>query len=164
MSNAITEFRDKYAFLSNFYPCVIHYAGYTFQNSEAAFQAAKCPARMAEFCHLDPSAAKKFGRKVDIRPDWEEVKEKVMLEICWAKFTQNPELRDRLLATGDRELIEGNTWGDRIWGVCGGVGENKLGKILMLVRYALAHNLVIEFPKEITVQKPPVLNDEICLW
>lgn len=35
---------------------------------------------------------------------------------------------------GDAELIEGNTWGDRIWGVCDGVGENRLGKILMRVR------------------------------
>lgn len=55
-------------------------------------------------------------------------------EICKAKFSQNPDLADKLVATKDAELIEGNTWGDRIWGVCDGIGENRLGKILMRVR------------------------------
>ena len=123
MGVSISEFRGEYYFLSNFYSAPVTYNGMRFENNEAAFQAAKCPERMAEFCC-----------RVKLRGDWEAVKDTVMYEICKAKFSQNPDLADKLAATKDAELIEGNTWGDRIWGVCDGVGENRLGKILMRVR------------------------------
>ena len=54
-----------------------------------------------------------------------------MRQILAKKFTPTNELGQRLIATGDAELIEGNTWGDTIWGVCDGKGDNMLGKILM---------------------------------
>ena len=54
------------------------------------------------------------------------------------KFAHHPELKEKLLATGDAYLEEGNTWGDRIWGVYQGQGENRLGKILMKIRKELA--------------------------
>lgn len=57
-----------------------------------------------------------------------------MYDICIAKFMQNKNLAQLLIETGDATLIEGNTWGDRVWGVCDGVGENRLGKILMQIR------------------------------
>ena len=57
-----------------------------------------------------------------------------MYSVCKAKFTQNTDLLKKLLDTGDAELVEGNTWGDRVWGVCKGEGENRLGKILMRIR------------------------------
>lgn len=60
-----------------------------------------------------------------------------MYEICKAKFTQNEDLKEKLLATGNNILEEGNTWGDRVWGTVNGVGENRLGKILMRVREEL---------------------------
>ena len=60
-----------------------------------------------------------------------------MYDICYAKFTQNEELKSRLLATGTHLLEEGNTWGDKIWGTVDGEGENHLGKILMRVRKEL---------------------------
>ncbi len=139
MSNTIDEFRGKYFFLSNFYAAPVTYQGLRFENNEAAFQAAKCPERISEFCGLTPNAAKRLGRRVPLRSDWEIVKYDVMYEVCMAKFTQNPDLLSKLLATGDAELIEGNTWGDRVWGVdfYRGVGENHLGKILMKVRSEL---------------------------
>jgi hypothetical protein len=59
-----------------------------------------------------------------------------MTEIIRLKF-QNPGLKAKLLATGNQELIEGNTWGDCYWGVCEGNGQNHLGKILMQVREEL---------------------------
>lgn len=132
--NTITEFSGEYYFLSNFFPAPVTYVGYTFQNSEAAFHSAKCPARMAEFCPLSPSEAKHLGRHIQLRTDWETVKDSIMYEVCKAKFTQNPELAKLLIDTGDSELIEGNTWGDKVWGVCNGEGENRLGKILMKIR------------------------------
>ena len=134
MSDAITSFNGDNFFLSNFYVTPVFYQGIRFESSEAAFQAAKCPERMQEFCGLNPSEAKRLGRSVTLRPDWEEVKLDVMYQVCMAKFTQNPRLAEKLIATGDAELVDGNTWGDRIWGVCDGVGENNLGKILMQVR------------------------------
>lgn len=137
MSNAITEFRGDNFFLSNFYAAPVVYQGIRFENNEAAFQSAKCPRRMQEFCRLNPSEAKKLGRRVSLRIDWEEVKLGVMYQVCKAKFTQNQDLAQKLIATGDAELVEGNTWGDRIWGVCDGIGENNLGKILMSIREEL---------------------------
>lgn len=81
-----------------------------------------------------------MGRRVKLRPDWEQVKTAVMEEVVRAKFTQNPDLAALLLSTGDAELIEGNTWGDTCWGVDlrTGRGENRLGRILMKVRAELA--------------------------
>ena len=74
-----------------------------------------------------------MGRHVDLRPNWNEIKDMVMLSFIRAKF-EWPDLRKKLIDTGDAYLEEGNDWGDRIWGVCDGVGENRLGKILMQVR------------------------------
>ena len=84
-----------------------------------------------------PGLAKKMGRSVSLRPDWEDIKDDVMLEGLYRKFT-NDELAEWLLDTGDEELVEGNWWGDRYWDVCKGIGQNKLGKLLMKVREELA--------------------------
>ena len=130
----INEFKGKYYFLSNFYNAEITYNGYTFRNNEAAFQAQKCPSRIKEFCDLNPSEAKRLGRHVCLRYDWEYVKEDIMYEVCKTKFIQHPDLAQLLIDTGDAALIEGNTWGDTTWGVCDGIGENKLGNILMKIR------------------------------
>ena len=135
--NIINAFRKEYFFLSNFYKCNVTYNGITYNSSEAAFQAQKCPARAREFSKLDASDAKAMGRYVTLRRDWESVKDNAMYEIVKAKFTQNETLKERLLATGDSELVEGNDWNDKYWGVCKGYGKNMLGKILMRVRTEL---------------------------
>lgn len=92
-----------------------------------------------EFTQLRPSAAKKLGRRVQLRPDWEDVKVGIMEEIVRAKFTQNEVLKWRLIATGEAYLEEGNTWHDTCWGVDSktGEGQNHLGRILMKVREEL---------------------------
>ncbi len=130
-------FRDEFFFLSNFYLADFIYKGIKFTSSESAFQAMKCPERILEFAQLEPLKAKKLGREVLLRDDWNLVKEEIMFEVCYEKFTQNPPLKAKLIATGDMELVEGNTWGDCEWGVCDGKGENKLGKILMNIRLLL---------------------------
>ena len=136
---AIKEFRGKYYFLSNFFEVPVHYDGITYLNNEAAFQAMKVKDVNVrkQFGQLDPSKAKQKGRRVQLRHDWEKVKEQYMYEICKAKFEQNLDLKERLLATGDQHLEEGNTWNDTEWGVCNGKGKNKLGKILMNIREEL---------------------------
>ena len=137
----ITSFRGAYDFLSNFYAAPVEYEGLVYQNAEAAFQAQKCLDRPERegFCELPANRAKRLGRQVKLRGDWEEIKTELMLEIVRAKFTQNEELSARLLATGDRSLVEGNTWHDVFWGVDQrtGQGENHLGRILMQVRNEL---------------------------
>lgn len=135
----INEFRGKYYFLSNFFSAPVTYDGITYQNNEAAFQSAKVLDKSVreKFSMLDPSSAKRKGRHVQLRHDWEKVKFDIMYEICKAKFSQNTELKDKLLATRDEYLEEGNTWGDRIWGTVNGKGQNNLGKILMRVREEL---------------------------
>lgn len=143
----IKEFSGKYFFLSNFYNAYLMYEGDTYCSTEAAFQAAKTldKKKRAEIARLSPSDAKKAGRKVELRADWEDVKDDVMYEVCRAKFTMNDSLhlRERLLATGDEELVEGNTWHDNYWGDCQCErckdikGRNQLGKILMRIREEL---------------------------
>lgn len=132
----INEFRGRYFFLSNFYNSPVTWNGITYQNNESAFQSAKVldESERNQFSKLNPSEAKKKGRHVKLRQDWEEVKFDIMYDICLAKFTQNEDLKNKLLETGDEYLKEGNTWGDKIWGTVNGVGENNLGKILMKVR------------------------------
>ena len=139
---AITEFRGTYAFLSNFYQAPVHYRGYLYANNEAAFQAQKTtnPKIRLQFCfpHMKNAAdAKKLGRRIELRHDWESIKLSCMYEICLAKFMQHPELAEALLRTDDCELIEGNTWGDRYWGTVDAHGENQLGQILMDIRKKL---------------------------
>ena len=135
----INEFRGKYYFLSNFYEVPVTYENITYQNNEAAFQSAKVVDydKRLSFAHLNPSQAKSKGRHVQLRHGWDIIKEEIMYEICKAKFTQNEDLRLKLITTGDEYLEEGNTWGDKIWGTVNGKGQNKLGKILMRVREEL---------------------------
>lgn len=140
----IGEFKGKYYFLSNFYEAPVIWNGITYQNNEAAFQSAKILSSRECFADLDPSSAKKLGRKVQLRNDWEDVKDEVMYEICKAKFSQNSGLKRRLLETDNEYLEEGTTgWHDNIWGNCSCEkcknipGENRLGKILMRVREEL---------------------------
>lgn len=135
----INQFRGKYYFLSNFYNAPVTYEGITYQNNESAFQSAKVISHdiRLKFANLDPSSAKRKGRHIQLRYDWEKVKFNIMYEIVKTKFTQNKDLQNKLLATEGEELQEGNTWGDRIWGTVNGKGQNYLGKILMRVREEL---------------------------
>lgn len=136
MEKAIRQFRGDFFFLSNFYNCPVAYKQLTYTNNEAAFQAQKCVSdtERIQFTKLSSSEAKRLGRRVSLRKDWEDVKVSIMEEVVRAKFTQNAELADKLLATGDAHLEEGNTWGDRVWGTVNGIGANQLGIILMKIR------------------------------
>ena len=135
-------FRGAYAFMSNMYaceiPCVIRGQHYTFHNAEALYQAMECPERASEFEPLDGPAAKRLGKRVPIRPDWEKIKLQVMARVVHAKFGKNPALAEKLMATGDIDIVETNSWRDTYWGTYKGAGSNHLGKILMAERAALA--------------------------
>lgn len=132
----INDFSGKFDFLSNFCECPVTIGGTTYKNSEAAFQSMKTlnANERRSFAQLSPSDAKKMGRKVTLRPDWEDVKNNIMYEVCKAKFSQNPDIAELLLDTAHEELIEENAHGDTYWGMTDGIGENYLGRILMRIR------------------------------
>ena len=138
----ILEFKGNWAFLSNDYPVEIEWEGLTFPSAEAAFQASKY--REAKdrqvFQRLKPQNIKQKGSQITPWPGWEEQTDSIMREILRMKFTQHPELKERLLATGERRLIAGNKskkigpWGKNLtlW-----EGENRLGTMLMDLRDTL---------------------------
>jgi ribA/ribD-fused uncharacterized protein len=147
----IDSFQGEYRFLSNFWPAVVEYEGITYPSIEHAYQAAKTLDRNERrriAAIVEPGDAKRAGRALpNQRKDWEQVKLRVMEDCVRYKFTHHADLRDKLLATGDAELIEGNTWNDRFWGVCDGQGENHLGKILMKIRAELRSESHAEAPR-----------------
>jgi ribA/ribD-fused uncharacterized protein len=134
----IDSFKGEYEFLSNFYPATVSYEGEVYPSVEHAFQAAKTlnPQMRLKIRLSNASGAKKLGRQLDLRADWETVKVDVMRELLKAKFS-DPELRAKLKATGEEPLVEGNWWGDTFWGVCRGQGDNHLGVLLMEIRDSL---------------------------
>ena len=132
----IDKFDGEYAFLSNFYYSPFMFQGRQYPTVEHFFQAHKAKTYedfISVLVEPTPKGAKQVGRNIKMREDWETVKDTIMLEGLRAKFSIKG-LREKLLATGDEELIEGNHWHDTYWGVCNGVGKNKLGKMLMQVR------------------------------
>ena len=136
----IDSFSGKYRFLSSFYLCRVRYIGISYQSAEHAYQTSKTnrPAERKKIRRAaTPKTAKKLGRQATLREGWDTTRVGVMQAIVKAKFAQNPELRRKLLATEDEQLVEGNWWGDTFWGICRGEGENHLGRILMEVREEL---------------------------
>jgi ribA/ribD-fused uncharacterized protein len=137
--NEISFFRGSYRFLSNFYPVRVRWEGKYYPSIEHAYQAAKAPdeaLRGPVRRSKTAGEAKALGRKLPLRRDWESVKFDVMLELLRQKFG-HADLAELLLETEDAYLVEGNTWGDREWGVVEGKGKNHLGRLLMQVREEL---------------------------
>jgi ribA/ribD-fused uncharacterized protein len=133
----ITSFSGENFFLSNFYPVEITYEGITYPSVEHAYQAAKTEDDNEKIyiSHLKTAAqAKKYGKRLKLRPNWNNLKWQIMVDLVTKKFSV-PELKEKLLATGHVDLVEGNNFGDVVWGVCNGVGKNQLGEILMNLRW-----------------------------
>lgn len=121
-----------YDFLSNFYRSTIKFEGKLYSTVEHAYQASKSTDEsVREFIRAakTPAEAKKLGQAIQVRSDWHDVRTDIMRKLIREKF-ENPFLRPLLLSTEDAELILNNNWNDKFWGVCRGVGENWLGKIL----------------------------------
>lgn len=142
MDNTIRFISNRdYSWMSNFHHAPFTFNGLLWPTVEHAFQAAKN-------CYLDPSCteireaktpgeAKRLGRNVALRPDWEEVKLAFMANIVLAKFCAHPDLALKLSDTGDVPIEEDAKW-DSYWGTGkrgpGGVGDNNMGKILVSTR------------------------------
>ena len=128
---------------SNFYQCDILFQGNTYKNSESIYQSFKTldMDERKKFVNYDGATAKKMGRKLKVRDDWEEVKYDAMVTALYAKFSQNDTLKILLLSTDNAILLEDTTrWHDNTWGNCNCAkckdipGQNLLGKALMEVR------------------------------
>jgi ribA/ribD-fused uncharacterized protein len=135
----INKFRGKYSFLSNFFPVQIEdNLGLIYPSVEHAYQAMKSEDIKIRQCFQTGTSgdAKRNGRRISLRNDWEDEKVAIMLYLLRQKFSQEI-FRKKLLETKDEELVEGNTWGDIFWGVCNGTGKNMLGQLLMQIREEL---------------------------
>jgi len=141
----INNFRHENHFLSNFYPVQIQYEGLNYYSVEHAYQAAKTldpelRIGMSQLCSA--ATAKKIGRLLPVRDDWDAVKVDVMRACLALKFTMVNICGARLMATLPHLLIEGNHWHDIFWGQCTcpkhqNNGDNWLGRLLMERRNAL---------------------------
>jgi hypothetical protein len=137
--NTILEFKGEYKFLSNFYYSPFIFNNIRFPTNEHFFQVNKT-INKDEFQYIldseTPAIAKRRGKEINIDPNWDNIKNRVMYIGVYNKFTQNNKLKYMLINTENAELIEGNYWNDRYWGIClkTNEGENHLGKILMSVR------------------------------
>ena len=135
----IKGFFGDYRYLSNFEVCDVYFDGHLYGSTEAAYMAGKTldPEIRAQFqksTGIEPKDARKLGRSISLRPDWDDVRYDHMAAVVFDKFQRNKELRSKLLSTGDKYIEETNHWKDVYWGVCDGIGESNLGKILMATR------------------------------
>ena len=131
----IYNFRGDYGWLSNLATVDIVFEGGFYPSVENAYQAAKTLDKNMRkmFEDVSPVSAKKMGRRVVLRDDWMKQRLPIMNHLVLQKFMHG-RFEEKLLATDDQEIVEGNNWGDTFWGECNGIGENNLGKILMNVR------------------------------
>lgn len=139
MTTTIPAFRGDLAFCSNFWFCDIVIDGNRYGSSEHAYQALKMKEPRHELLvriATTPALAKRLARKYPMKDNWEQIKLAEMERILRVKF-QIPELKQKLLDTGDLILEETNTWKDTYWGIYNGRGTNYLGKILMKIRTEL---------------------------
>lgn len=142
--NIINKFWGKYRFLSNFYKTKITIDGKEYPSTEHYFQAMKfSDEEVQEKIRTTPkpSDAKKLAHKFKAREDWWNISKDIMEKALMTKFSL-PNMKEKLLETGNKILQEGNTWGDTFWGIDikTGEGENNLGKLLMKVREKLRTN------------------------
>ena len=147
---AILSFQGDHRFLSNFWPCCIVWEGLVYPSLEHAYAASRTDdlsvKEMIRICPT-PGEAKEYLGDHDMKPpnSWTISKKIFVMEaLLFLKFGgQEPLLTKALMLTGDAELIEGNNWKDRFWGVCNGEGENHLGKLLMKIREQLCKEKVL---------------------
>lgn len=133
----IKEFKDDYKWLSNFVDVEIIFEGESYRSVEHAYMAAKSKdPGWRLFCRTNTAAAcKKTSREIELHPSWEDTKKLYMYGFLIQKFSK-PSFREKLLATKDQNIIEGNYWGDKYWGIClkDFEGENWLGRLIMHIR------------------------------
>lgn len=139
LKTMIEQFKDEYRWLSNFYPCDLRFRGKLYTSVEYAYMSAKSEdeewKKMCAEAKEKPGIIKKKSQHLELVPNWEVMKIEVMQACLELKFLQEP-FKTWLVETGDVYLQEGNTWGDKFWGVDleTGEGANVLGILIMTIR------------------------------
>lgn len=141
--NAIKGFNGDYRFLSNFYKIPIEYQELVYPSTENAYQASKLkdPSLREQFTTITAPESKELIKSPSMKKlcgVYHPSRLHIMYEVNVIKY-RDPKLRNLLLLTGSRYIEETNTWNDTYWGVCGGVGCNHLGHIIMLIRSHLVN-------------------------
>lgn len=140
----IKEFQNEHRWLSNFYPCEIEYEGIVYPTVEHFYVSMKTldPNIRKYISTIEsPGKAKRYGNKIDVRENWDDLKIQVMEYVINKKFNK-PHFKELLLNTGDDIIVEGNRWHDNFYGSCqcdkcGNNGKNILGKLIMKTRKSL---------------------------
>lgn len=137
-------YEQDFYVLSNFSSFNVTVFGREFPTSEHAYHWKKFSetntvtamrVRVARSAHEAFKIAEK--NRGERREDWDAVKVDIMREILRAKVAQHEYVRRKLLATGNRELVE-NSWRDDFWGWGRNKdGQNMLGKLWMEIRAEL---------------------------
>ena len=136
----IKEFQKEYRWLSNFWPCTIILDNRQYKSVEHAYMSAKSDDPLwKDTCEVvtSPGQIKRMSKGLVLKKDWNSIKIDVMRECLKQKFSDsNPELKTKLINTADLHIQEGNTWGDKFWGIDlrSGKGLNHLGSLLMQIR------------------------------
>ena len=150
----IAGFFNEYRWLSNHYLVPIQTGpvglSLIFPSNEHAFMYRKLGVEDKNYVEykkiieMTSAQVKAWGKTIKLRPDWDKVKKKIMFDINYSKFAQHPDLKEKLLATGKKNLEERNYFKDSYWGTAESwndmnykfefAGQNWLGKILMMVR------------------------------
>ncbi len=139
------EFKDDYEFLSNFYKRKLVYKCVEYHTVEHAYQSEKSTDPTWKLrCrqNIHPGIIKKESKKIDLIPNWNSLRINIMYECLTAKF-EDPELRQKLIDTGDILLVEGNWHYDNFWGYClhRENGKNMLGTLLMRIRDEISFSI-----------------------
>ncbi len=140
--NEINSFRGEYGWMSNFHKCECWWDDKLYPSSEHLYQAFKATNdKDRELVRKHPfDGLKTFARQIKMRDDWDEVKYDMMANALMSKFDNNPDLKAKLVATGDVRIVEGNDWCDNYWGECrcpkceSKITYNNLGVLLMDLR------------------------------
>lgn len=147
-------FCSEWTGLSNMAYAPFQFKGAFYSSAEQCFQAEKAKYHNKMSCvrrivrSEDPYKCKKIGSEVEISNDWMGVREEIMKDIVYHKFSQNEDMKGELIATGNASLYEAVT-GSTIWSTHSSIhskatyeetatGPNVLGKILEKVRESLS--------------------------
>lgn len=124
--------------LSNFYPASIQVEDRIWPTVEHFYQAYKTIKQKQQEqirATEDPWEVKRMGNSCELRPDWEKVKDSVMLVALRAKYGQHEQLR-RFLVSTEPYLLAEDSPTDDYWGIANN-GQNMLGELLIKVRREL---------------------------
>lgn len=176
----IDSFRGDYAFLSNMHECNFRWQGRDYPALENAYQAMKCidETDKYQFTQISPSKAKRLGRKIAMRPDFNGFKYELMRNMLDVKFSKeiNSDLLQKLLATQPESIIEGNWWHDNYWGICkcdkckNKLHYNYLGELLQRKRnlsaqhsdmFTMYQGSIYNRSNQAIIERPSVLYDKV---